>query len=204
MIIETEEHVLARGAKPIARLLGAGITSDGNHMVSPDVEGGGAARAMKRAMETAGLSRSDNEFINAHATATPIGDAAEAKAISAVVGTDAAIYAPKGARGHSIGAVGALEAALTVLSIRDGIIPPTLNLDNQDPEIELDRGPRCHPYERHLLRAEQLLRIRRPQRGAGVRQVLSSTPEAGRGGTPRRPGSHVPDGGGPAPSAITS
>ena len=122
----------------IGPLLGAGITSDGYHMVSPDVEGGGAARAMKRAMETAGLSRSDIDFINAHATATPIGDTAEAKAINAVVGTDAAIYAPKGALGHSIGAVGALEAALTVLSIRDGIIPPTLNLENQDPEIELD------------------------------------------------------------------
>lgn len=138
MIIETEEHALARGAKPIARLLGAGITSDGYHMVSPDVEGGGAARAMKRAMETAGLKREDIDYINAHATATPIGDTAEAKAINAVVGTDAAIYAPKGALGHSIGAVGALEAALTVLSLRDGIIPPTLNLDNQDPEIELD------------------------------------------------------------------
>ncbi|KXP13573.1 beta-ketoacyl-[acyl-carrier-protein] synthase II [Tsukamurella pulmonis] len=138
MIIETEEHALARGAKPIARLLGAGITSDGYHMVSPDVEGGGAARAMNRAMQTAGLTRADIDFINAHATATPIGDLAEAKAINAVVGTDAAIYAPKGALGHSIGAVGALEAALTVLSIRDGIIPPTLNLENQDPEIELD------------------------------------------------------------------
>ena len=138
LVIETEEHALARGAKPIARLLGAGITSDGYHMVSPDVEGGGAARAMKRAMETAGLSRSDIDFINAHATATPIGDTAEAKAINAVVGTDAAIYAPKGALGHSIGAVGALEAALTVLSLRDGVIPPTLNLENQDPEIELD------------------------------------------------------------------
>ena len=107
-------------------------------MVSPDVEGGGAARAMNRAMQTAGLTRADIDFINAHATATPIGDLAEAKAINAVVGTDAAIYAPKGALGHSIGAVGALEAALTVLSIRDGIIPPTLNLENQDPEIELD------------------------------------------------------------------
>jgi beta-ketoacyl ACP synthase len=138
MIIETEEHALARGAKPIARLLGAGITSDGYHMVSPDIEGGGAARAMKRAIEVAGLTAADIDHINAHATATPIGDLAEAKAINAVVGTDAAIYAPKGALGHSIGAVGALEAALTVLAIRDGVIPPTLNLDNQDPEINLD------------------------------------------------------------------
>ncbi|GIZ95483.1 beta-ketoacyl-[acyl-carrier-protein] synthase II [Tsukamurella sp. TY48] len=137
LVIETEEHALARGAKPIARLLGAGITSDAFHMVQTDVEGRGAARAMKRAIEVAGLTPADIDLINAHATATPIGDIAEAKAISAV-GTDAAVYAPKGALGHSIGAVGALEAALTVLSLRDGIIPPTLNLDNQDPEINLD------------------------------------------------------------------
>nr|WP_086012722.1 KasA/KasB family beta-ketoacyl-ACP synthase [Tsukamurella paurometabola] len=137
MIIETEEHALARGATPIARLLGAGITSDAFHMVQTDVEGRGAARAMKRAIEVAGLTPRDIDLINAHATATPIGDVAEAKAISAV-GTDAAVYAPKSALGHSIGAVGALEAALTVLSIRDGVIPPTLNLENQDPEIELD------------------------------------------------------------------
>lgn len=137
MIIETEEHALARGAKPLARLMGAGITSDSFHMVQTDVEGRGAARAMKRAIEVAGLTPADIDLINAHATATPIGDIAEAKAITAV-GTDAAVYAPKGALGHSIGAVGALEAALTVLAIRDGVIPPTLNLDNQDPDIDLD------------------------------------------------------------------
>ncbi|MDF0529969.1 KasA/KasB family beta-ketoacyl-ACP synthase [Tsukamurella sp. 8F] len=138
MIIETEEHALARGAKPLARLLGAGITSDAFHMVQTDVEGRGAARAMNRAVQLAGLTAKDIDLINAHATATPIGDVAEAKAINAVVGTDAAIYAPKGALGHSIGAVGALEAALTVLAVRDGVIPPTLNLENQDPEIDLD------------------------------------------------------------------
>lgn len=138
MVLESEEHAKARGATIHARLLGAGITSDGYHIVAPDPEGAGAARAMTRAIETGGLSKSDIGHVNAHATATPIGDIAEAKAIGAAVGKHPAIYAPKSALGHSIGAVGALEAVLTVLTLRDGVIPPTLNLENQDPEIDLD------------------------------------------------------------------
>ncbi|MFD6455603.1 KasA/KasB family beta-ketoacyl-ACP synthase, partial [Nocardia sp. NPDC060220] len=138
MVIETEEHAKARGATIHARLLGAGITSDGFHLVAPDPEGTGAARAMTRAMQTAGLTKSDITHINAHATATPIGDSAEANAIHKAIGKHASVYAPKSALGHSIGAVGALESILTVLAIRDGIVPPTLNLDNQDPEIDLD------------------------------------------------------------------
>ncbi|MDI9895492.1 MULTISPECIES: KasA/KasB family beta-ketoacyl-ACP synthase [Nocardiaceae] len=138
MVIETEEHAKARGATIHARLLGAGITSDGFHLVAPDPEGKGAARAMKRAIETAGLQKSDITHVNAHATATPIGDTAEALAINQAVGNHAAVYAPKSALGHSIGAVGALESVLTVLAVREGIIPPTLNLENQDPEIDLD------------------------------------------------------------------
>ncbi|TSE00119.1 beta-ketoacyl-ACP synthase [Skermania sp. ID1734] len=138
MVLETEEHAKARGATIHARLLGAGITSDGFHLVAPDPEGNGAARAMTKAMQTAGLSPQDITHINAHATATPIGDTAEAKAINKAVGNHPSVYAPKSALGHSIGAVGALESVLTVLSIRDGVVPPTLNLDNQDPEIDLD------------------------------------------------------------------
>ncbi len=138
MVIETEEHAIARGATIHARLLGAGITSDGYHLVAPDPAGTGAARAMTRAIQTAGLTKSDITHVNAHATATPIGDTAEANAINIAVGNHASVYAPKSALGHSIGAVGALESVLTVLSIRDGVVPPTLNLDNQDPEIDLD------------------------------------------------------------------
>jgi len=138
MILETEEHAKARGATIHARLLGSGITSDGYHIVAPHPEGLGAARAMTRAIEMAGLTKSDIKHINAHATATPIGDIAEAKAINAAVGNHAAVYGPKSALGHSIGAVGALESVLTVLAVRDGIIPPTLNVDSQDPEIDLD------------------------------------------------------------------
>ncbi|MTE16179.1 KasA/KasB family beta-ketoacyl-ACP synthase [Nocardia aurantiaca] len=138
MVIETEEHAKARGATIHARLMGAGITSDGYHLVAPDPEGTGAARAMERAIQTAGLSAQDITHVNAHATATPVGDTAEANAIHKAGVKHASVYAPKSALGHSIGAVGALESILTVLSIRDGIVPPTLNLDNQDPAIDLD------------------------------------------------------------------
>jgi beta-ketoacyl ACP synthase len=138
MIIETEEHAKARGAKPLARVLGAGITSDAYHMVAPDPNGQRAGHAMKRALETAGLDPKDIQHVNAHATATPIGDTAEANAIRVAGVEHAAVYAPKSALGHSIGAVGALESALTVLALRDGVIPPTLNYETPDPEIDLD------------------------------------------------------------------
>ncbi|ORB25842.1 3-oxoacyl-ACP synthase KasA [Mycolicibacterium parafortuitum] len=138
MIIETEEHALARGAEPLARLLGAGVTSDAFHMVAPAADGLRAGHAMKRAMETAGLSPKDISHVNAHATATPIGDTAEANAIRVAGVEHAAVYAPKSALGHSIGAVGALESLLTILALRDGVIPPTLNYETPDPEIDLD------------------------------------------------------------------
>jgi beta-ketoacyl ACP synthase len=107
-------------------------------MVAPAPDGLRAGHAMKRAMETAGLSPKDISHVNAHATATPIGDTAEANAIRAAGVEHAAVYAPKSALGHSIGAVGALESVLTVLTLRDGVIPPTLNYETPDPEIDLD------------------------------------------------------------------
>lgn len=138
MIIELEEHALARGAKPLARVMGAGISSDAFHMVAPAPDGLRAGHAMKRAMETAGLSPKDIDHVNAHATSTSIGDVAEANAIRCAGVEHAAVYAPKSALGHSIGAVGALESILTVLALRDGVIPPTLNYETPDPEIDLD------------------------------------------------------------------
>ena len=138
MIIETEEHALARGAKPLARIMGAGISSDAFHMVAPAPDGLRAGHAMKRAIETAGLSAKDINHVNAHATSTSIGDVAEANAIRNAGVEHAAVYAPKSALGHSIGAVGALESILTVLALRDGVIPPTLNYETPDPEIDLD------------------------------------------------------------------
>ncbi len=150
MVIETEEHAKARRANILARLMGASITSDGHHIVAPDPTGARAAHAMTRAIQLAGLTPADIDHVNAHATGTTIGDVAEAKAINRAVGNGAAVYAPKSALGHSVGASGALEAILTVLALRDGLVPPTLNLKNLDPEIDLDvvsGGPRPGNYE---------------------------------------------------------
>ncbi|MGV0652585.1 3-oxoacyl-ACP synthase KasB [Mycolicibacterium thermoresistibile] len=139
MVIETEEHAKARGANILGRLMGASITSDGHHIVAPDPNGEQAGWAMTRAIELAGLQPSDIDHVNAHATGTTVGDVAEGKAINnAMKGHRPAVYAPKAALGHSVGAVGAVESILTVFALRDGVIPPTLNLKNQDPEIDLD------------------------------------------------------------------
>ncbi|MEV0296980.1 KasA/KasB family beta-ketoacyl-ACP synthase [Nocardia sp. NPDC050710] len=138
LVLENETHAKARGATIQARLLGAGITSDSYNTVAPDPSGTYAAQAMAKALRTAGVARSDIGHVNAHATATQVGDLAEARAISTAIGTNASIYAPKCAIGHALGASGAVEAALTVLSIRDQIVPPTLNLEHQDPQVDLD------------------------------------------------------------------
>ena len=139
MVIETEEHAKARGANILARIMGASVTSDGFHMVAPDPNGEQASQAITRAVQLAGLQPSDIDHINAHATGTSVGDVAEGKAINnAMAGHRPAVYAPKSALGHSVGAGGAVESILTVLALRDGVIPPTLNLRNLDPEIDLD------------------------------------------------------------------
>jgi beta-ketoacyl ACP synthase len=139
MVIETEEHAKARGATILARIMGASVTSDGFHLVAPDPNGEQAGYAMSRSVQLAGLQPSDIDHINAHATGTNVGDVAEGVAINnAMKGHKPAVYAPKSALGHSVGAVGAVESILTVFALRDGIVPPTLNLKNLDPEIDLD------------------------------------------------------------------
>lgn len=139
MVIETEEHAKARGANILGRIMGAAVTSDGHHLVAPDPNGARAGHAISRAVELAGLTPTDIDHINAHATGTQVGDVAEGKAINNAMGSHRpAVYAPKSALGHSVGAVGAVESILTVLALRDGVIPPTLNLTNLDPEIDLD------------------------------------------------------------------
>ncbi len=139
MLIETEEHAKARGAPILARLMGAAITSDGYDVVDPDPSGERAGDAITRAIELAGVTPSDIDHVNAHATGTKKGDLAEARAIRRALGDhQAAVYAPKAALGHSLGAAGAVEAVLTVQALRDGVIPPTLNLKTLDPEIDLD------------------------------------------------------------------
>ncbi|GJJ21306.1 KasA/KasB family beta-ketoacyl-ACP synthase [Mycolicibacterium mageritense] len=139
MLIETEQHAKARGARILARLMGVGITSDCHHPIDPDPEGIQAGAAITRAVQLAGLTPADIDHVNAHATGTVRGDLAEARAIHNALGKHTpAVYAPKAALGHSLGSAGAVEAVLTVQALRDGIIPPTLNLKNSDPEIDLD------------------------------------------------------------------
>ncbi|MCV7278388.1 beta-ketoacyl-ACP synthase [Mycolicibacterium flavescens] len=139
LLLETEEHAKARGARPLARLMGAAITSDGYDVVQPDPDGERAGDAIARAIELAGLTPADVDHVNAHATGTVAGDLAEARAIRRALGDhNAPVYAPKAALGHSLGSAGAIEAVLTVQTLRDGVIPPTLNLKDLDPEIDLD------------------------------------------------------------------
>src|ERR1700738_5150461 len=139
LLVETEDHAKARGANILGRLMGASAPSDGFHIVAPDPNGEQAGHAMTRAIELAGLTPGDIDHVNAHATGTVVGDVAESVAINRALGNHKpAVYAPKSALGHSVGAVGAVESILTVLALRDGIIPPTLHLKNLDPEIDLD------------------------------------------------------------------
>lgn len=139
LLIETEEHAKARGAPILGRLLGGAMTSDGYDLVEPDPSGVPAGDAMAHAIDLAGLEPSDVGLVNAHATGTAFGDVAEARAIHHALGAHRpAVYAPKAALGHSLGAAGAVEAVLTVQALRDGVVPPTLNLQHLDPEIDLD------------------------------------------------------------------
>jgi meromycolic acid 3-oxoacyl-[acyl-carrier protein] synthase II len=139
MLVETEQHAQARGAPILARLMGAATTSDGYDAVKPDPSGEPAGDAIAHAIRLAGLTPADIDHVNAHATGTTFGDLAEARAISHAFGNHApAVYAPKAALGHSLGAAGAVEAVLTVQALRDGVVPPTLNLKELDPDIDLD------------------------------------------------------------------
>jgi 3-oxoacyl-[acyl-carrier-protein] synthase II len=138
MVLEREEFAAARGAARHGRLAGIGTSSDGHHITAPQPDGVGASRAISAALRTAGLDKADVGHVNAHATATPVGDIAEAAAIRAAIGDHVVVTAPKGALGHLIGAAGAVEALACVLALRDGVVPPTLNLENLDPGVELD------------------------------------------------------------------
>jgi len=139
-VVEELEHAKKRGAKIYCELTGYGLSADAHHMTAPPEDGEGAARAMKLALDHAKLSPGDVDYINAHATSTGLGDIAETKAIKKVFGeqTKVSISATKSMTGHLLGGAGAVEMAACALAIRDGIIPPTINLENPDPECDLD------------------------------------------------------------------
>ena len=150
MVLETEEHAKARGAKIYAYLVGGSVTSDAYHITAPDPEGSGAARAVLAALEQANAKPEDVVHINAHATSTPVGDIAEYTALKRVFGDHLpkiAVSATKASTGHLLGGAGAIEAVFTVLALKERLAPPTINLDNQDPEIPLDvvTSPRALP-----------------------------------------------------------
>jgi 3-oxoacyl-[acyl-carrier-protein] synthase II len=145
VVLEELEHALARGATPLAELVGYGATADASHITLPAPGGIGAVRAARRAMEKAGLTPADIDHVNAHATSTPEGDKAELQAIRTIFGDDAgrvAITSNKSMLGHTLGAAGAIEAIATIMAIRDGCVPPTINLVDPDPYAEgLDLTP---------------------------------------------------------------
>jgi len=144
LILETLEHALDRGARIYAEIVGYGSTCDAFHMTAPDPEGYGAANSMKEALGDAGIKPSEVDYINAHATATPPGDKAETLAIKKVFGEYAskvAISSTKSMTGHLLGASGGLEAIVCVLAIKEGIIPPTINYEQPDPDCDLDIVP---------------------------------------------------------------
>ncbi|GAA1418100.1 beta-ketoacyl-[acyl-carrier-protein] synthase family protein [Agrococcus citreus] len=140
LVLETEEHALARGARIYAELAGGGVTADSYHITAPEPEGLGASRAVERALAAAGATADDVTHINAHATSTPVGDVAEVRAMHRIFGErirEIPVSATKAAHGHLLGGTGALEAVFTALALVERTAPPTINVTEQDPEAPL-------------------------------------------------------------------
>ena len=152
LVLEELEHAKARGAKIYAEMFGFGATADGGHITQPDENGAGAANAMKRALADGGVNPDEIGYINAHGTSTPLGDKAETKAVKKIFGEHAhrlSISSTKSQLGHMLGASGGVELILSVLAVRDGVIPPTINLDTPDPDCDLDYTPN-QPRQREV------------------------------------------------------
>lgn len=141
IILESLEHAQKRGARIYAEVIGYGMSGDAHHITEPSPEGDGAARCMERAIKDAGISPEDIDYINAHGTSTPVGDKVETLAIKRVLGDYAykvPVNSTKSMTGHLLGAAGGIEAIISVLTIQHGILPPTINIENQDPDCDLD------------------------------------------------------------------
>jgi 3-oxoacyl-[acyl-carrier-protein] synthase II len=138
MVLEREDFARARGARLYGKLAGAGISSDGYHITSVDPEGRGQVRAITSALRVAGVGKADVGHVNCHATSTPAGDVTETVAIRQAIGEHPVLTAPKSAMGHLLGAAGAVEGVITLLSVRDDVVPATLNLNDVDPAVPHD------------------------------------------------------------------
>jgi 3-oxoacyl-[acyl-carrier-protein] synthase II len=144
VVLEELEHAKARGARIYAELAGYGNTADAHHLTAPSPGGEGASRCMKQALRNGGLNISDITYVNAHGTSTPQGDIAETMAIKTVFGDQARklmVSSTKGATGHMLGAAGAVELAVCAMALHKDVVPPTINLDNPDPQCDLDYVP---------------------------------------------------------------
>jgi 3-oxoacyl-[acyl-carrier-protein] synthase II len=145
LVLEEFGHARARGAGIYGELVGYGLSADSFHMTEPDPEGMGQARALRAALADAGVDASEVDYVNAHASSTGIGDATETAALKLALGEEKARSIPvsstKGATGHCLGAAGAVEAAVTVLAVRDDAVPPTINFESADPVCDLDYVP---------------------------------------------------------------
>ncbi|MFV0634312.1 beta-ketoacyl-[acyl-carrier-protein] synthase family protein [Demequina sp.] len=156
VVLESEEHAKARGARVYARLLGVGMTADGHHIAAPEPNGAGQTRAMRLSLERAGLTAADVAHVNAHATSTPVGDMIEARGIRGLLGSHAdqvLLSATKSMTGHLLGGAGALESVFTVLALQNRLAPPTINVTSPDPELEVDLvrdTPRALPADGEL------------------------------------------------------
>ena len=156
VILEEYEHAKARGAKIYAEVLGGGLTADAHHITAPHPEGIGAANVMKFALEEAGLSTSEIDYINVHGTSTPLGDIAETKAIKSIFGDDAYklnIGSTKSMTGHLLGAAGAIEAIACIKAVENDIVPPTINFETEDPEIDYGLNFTFHKAQKREVRA---------------------------------------------------
>ncbi|WP_315093833.1 beta-ketoacyl-ACP synthase II [uncultured Cellulomonas sp.] len=141
VVLESAEHAAARGARVYGRIAGVGLSADGYHMTSPEPSGDGQIRAMRAALEESGVDRLDVVHVNAHATSTVVGDLIEARSIRGLLGDEAdhvALSATKSMTGHLLGGAGALETIFTILALHDRQAPPTINVENPDPELVLD------------------------------------------------------------------
>ncbi len=176
VVLESEEHARARGAKIYAVAAGVGITSDGHHISAPEPTGIGGKTAMLTAVADAGLSAADIRHVNAHATSTPVGDEIEARAIREALPGAPLVTSTKSMTGHLLGGAGGIESIFTILALSERIVPATANLDDPADGLDVDivRRRAAQAPRRPARRDQQLLRLRRPQRRRRLHLCLIS------------------------------